>query len=177
MFTSRAEFRLLLRADTAERRLCPIAEKMGILDEARRRRHHDWEKQRQALLALLKTQKIDGLTAEEWLRRPENTWAKLEAVLQSDLFENYDVRIRRQIEADVKYTGYYRRELKAAEKLRKLEAVRLPRDFDYSAVSGIKYESQEKLNAFRPATLGQASRVSGITPADIMVLLGFLGKA
>jgi len=177
MFTSRAEFRLHLRADTAERRLCPRAEKIGILDDARRKRHEEWNRQREQISKILTTHRFSGMSAEEWLRRPENTWSKLEAILPAGIFDGFDLRIRHQVEADVKYTGYYRREQEAADKLRKLEAVKMSPDFDYSKVPGIKFESQEKLNAVKPATLGQASRISGITPADIMVILVFLGRA
>lgn len=171
MFTSRAEFRLLLRADTAERRLCPVAQKIGILDDARLTRHRDWEDQREKLLHLLRQQKVQGQTAEDWLRRPENAWQQLETLLPADLFAGFDVRIRRQIEADIKYSGYQQKELKAAEKLHKLESVKLSGDLDYSTVPGLKMESWEKLNAAKPVTLGQASRVRGITPADIMVIM------
>jgi tRNA uridine 5-carboxymethylaminomethyl modification enzyme len=171
MFTSRAEFRLLLRADTAERRLCPVAEKIGILDEARRQRHREWEDQRRGLLQFLQHQKIQGVTAADWLRRVENTWAKLETFLPESDLSSFDLRIRHQIEADIKYSGYQQKELKAAEKLHSLEAVKLSRDLDYSIVPGLKRESREQLNAAKPATLGQASRVRGITPADIMVLM------
>jgi tRNA uridine 5-carboxymethylaminomethyl modification enzyme len=177
MFTSRAEFRLHLRADTAEQRLCPIADKIGILDDARRKKHLEWNRQRQKLFTILKTNRLEGLSAEEWLRRPEKTLSQLQASLPAGTFDEFDLRIRRQVEADVKYAGYYRREQKAADKLRKLEAVKMRSDFDYCTVPGIKFESQEKLNAVKPATLGQASRISGITPADIMVILVFLGKA
>ncbi len=171
MFTSRAEFRLLLRADTAERRLCPVAQEIGILDEPRLKRHLDWEDQRRQLLRILQQQKVQGSTAEDWLCRPENSWQKMEPLLSADLFAPFDVRIRRQIEADIKYSGYQQKELKAAERLHKLESVKLSRDLDYSAVPGLKRESREQLNAAKPATLGQASRVRGITPADIMVLM------
>jgi tRNA uridine 5-carboxymethylaminomethyl modification enzyme len=177
MFTSRAEFRLLLRADTAERRLCPVADEVGILDEPRRRRHEERKAQRETLGKLLTSRRLEGLSAEEWLRRPENTWAKLESALGEGAIDGFDRFICQQMEADVKYAGYYRRELKAAEKIQKLEAVKLSGDLDFFTVPGIKWESQEKLNAVRPVTLGQASRISGVTPADIMVLMVFLGRA
>lgn len=176
MFTSRAEFRLLLRADTAERRLCPIAHDLGILDELRWTRHLTWQAQREKLTALLKKHRLEGLSAEEWLRRPASTWSDLVAKLPADLFAEFGPRICQQVQADIKYAGYYRREHKAAEKLHQLEAVKLPADMDYFAITGIKYESQEKLNAARPSNLGQASRISGITPADIMVLMITLNK-
>jgi tRNA uridine 5-carboxymethylaminomethyl modification enzyme len=176
MFTSRAEFRLLLRADTAERRLCPIAHDLGVLDESRWSRHLTSQAQREKLAALLKKERLEGLSAEEWLRRPESTWSTLTAKLPAGIFNEFDSRICQQVEADVKYAGYYRREQKAAQKLHQLEAVKLPADLDYFAVTGIKYETQEKLTAVRPRTLGQASRISGITPADIMVLMITLDK-
>ncbi|MFA5864293.1 MAG: tRNA uridine-5-carboxymethylaminomethyl(34) synthesis enzyme MnmG [Phycisphaerae bacterium] len=192
MFTSRAEFRLLLRADTAERRLCPVAQSAGILDDRRRQRHLEWENQRQELLSILKNQKIGGDTAEDWLRRPENTWNMLENIFpfpkkrrdregvgiieEVGIFDQFDPRIRRQIEADIKYSGYEQKEQKHADKLRKLDAVKLAKNLDYTRVPHLKRESQEKLNAVKPHTLGQASRISGITPADIMVIMIFLKK-
>jgi tRNA uridine 5-carboxymethylaminomethyl modification enzyme len=171
MFTSRAEFRLLLRADTAERRLCPIARSIGILDDRRRRRHQEWEQQRRELKTLLQLQRVGDVSAGEWLCRPENEWNCLETRVPPGLFARFDPRVCRQVQADIKYSGYQVRELRAAEKLHQLEVVKLPPDLDYSAVPGLKAESREKFAAARPATLGQASRLRGITPADIMVLM------
>lgn len=177
MFTSRAEFRLLLRADTAPRRLCPVAQALGVLDAERWRRYQAWEDQRAALVSLLDAQRIEGTAAADWLRRPENDWAQLRTRVPEGLLERFDPRVCRQVEADIKYSGYQIREQRAAEKLRQLDAVKLARDLDYHAVSGLKVESREKLNAVRPATLGQASRIRGITPADIMVLMIHLRRS
>jgi len=176
MFTSRAEFRLLLRADTAERRLCPVAKKAGILDDRRWEKHLAWENQRQTLMGLLSKQKYQGMTAAQWLRRPLSAWSELANALDESTFVNFDLRICRQVEFDLKYSGYQQREQRAAEKLRQLEAVKLPKGFDYYSISELKRETKEKLTAVAPVNLGQASRISGITPADIMVIMIHLRK-
>ncbi len=177
MFTSRAEYRLLLRADTAERRLAPIAHELGILDAERWRIHLERERQRNKFRQILSEYKIEGISAYDWLRRPENRVSDLELYLPKGVLSDIDIRIRNQISADIKYEGYQRRELKAAEKLSQMERIKLPREFDYNSVVGLRKEAQEKLSSVRPATLGQASRISGITPADILVLTIFLKKA
>jgi tRNA uridine 5-carboxymethylaminomethyl modification enzyme len=176
MFTSRAEFRLLLRADTAHRRLCPIAHDCGILDEARWSLHRKWLDQSERLSAILNQERIHGETLCEWLRRPENSWDNLTKILPEGYFDSFDKRVCRTVEADIKYQGYLKREVRSAEKMHQLDAVKLPKDIDYFAISGIKRETKEKLNAFRPSNLGQASRITGITPADIMVLMIRLKK-
>jgi len=174
MFTSRAEFRLLLRADTAPRRLCPVAHAAGVLDDRRWQRYLEWEHQRHQLDAILSRQVVEGVHADAWLRRPEHTWAGLLEKMSDKIPADFDIRVCRQVQTDIKYHGYLRREHKAAEKLRQLEVVKLPVHFDYFAVPGIKRESREKLNAVQPVNLGQASRISGITPADIIVLMLYL---
>ena len=177
MFTSRAEYRLLLRADTAERRLTPLAHQLGILDAQRWSIHLERERQREKFRQLLKENRVEGLSAYDWLRRPENSLDELKTRLPANIFEEIDYRIQYQIVADIKYEGYQKRELKSAEKLRQLERVKLPRDIDYSSIAGLRKEAQEKLTAVKPATIGQASRISGITPADIMVLTISLNKS
>ncbi len=177
MFTSRAEYRLLLRADTAERRLTPLAHQLGILDAQRWSIHLERERQREKFRQLLKENRVEGLSAYDWLRRPENSLDELKTRLPANIFEEIDYRIQYQIVADIKYEGYQKRELKSAEKLRQLERVKLPRDIDYSSIAGLRKEAQEKLTAVKPATIGQASRISGITPADILVLTISLNKS
>jgi len=176
MFTSRAEYRLLLRADTAERRLAPLAHQLGILDSQRWSIHLQRERQREKFRELLKEHKVEGVSAYDWLRRPEHSLEELKTYLPESLFAEIDYRIQYQIVADIKYEGYQKRELRAADRLRQLEKVKLPPDMDYSCVAGLRREAQEKLSAVRPATIGQASRISGITPADIMVLTISLNK-
>ncbi len=176
MFTSRAEYRLLLRADTAERRLSPLAREIGILDKERWRVHLKREQQRDRFRRILREYRIEGISAYDWLRRPENRVEDLERYIPEKVLADIDVRIRNEISADIKYEGYQKREMKAAEKLKQLERIKLPRDFDYHSVVGLRKEAQEKLDYIRPANLAQASRISGITPADILVLTICLKK-
>jgi len=176
MFTSRAEFRLLLRADTAERRLCPIARDAGILDDQRWARYTEWQNQHASLMAWYTTHAVEGIPVDQWLRRTENNLRKLESLVGKEPFHAFDPRVLHQAQTDIKYVGYQQRELRAADKLRQLDAVRLPRDLDYAAVPGLKRESRERLTDLKPANLGQASRIRGITPADIMVVMIFLNQ-
>lgn len=176
MFTSRAEFRLLLRADTAERRLSPIARQLGILDDERWRLHLKWERQRSEFQRRLKGLRIDGISAYEWLKRPENDLDRLRERADPLLFYDIEPRIQRQVVIDIKYEGYIRREVQLAKKLQQLESIRLPADIDYFKIDSLRFEAKEKLNAVRPETLAQASRISGISPADIMTLMISLGK-
>ncbi len=176
MFTSRAEFRLLLRADTAERRLCPIAKEFGVLDDTRWNLHLKWESQRSEFVKRLRRTKLEGTSAYDWLKKPENTLEKLKEKLPPQIFDGIESKIQNQIAIDIKYEGYTRREQQIAKKLLHLESIKLPKNFDYFRIETLRYEAKEKLNAVKPETLAQASRISGITPADIMTLMVFLGK-
>jgi len=119
---------------------------------------------------------VEGIPVDQWLRRTENNLRKLESLVGKEPFHAFDPRVLHQAQTDIKYVGYQQRELRAADKLRQLDAVRLPRDLDYAAVPGLKRESRERLTDLKPANLGQASRIRGITPADIMVVMIFLNQ-
>ncbi len=166
MFTSRAEHRLLLRHDNADLRLTPLGHEAGIVDEAR------WKKAQQKVTDLAEarrtceTLRLDGVPLSRWLRRPENSVDQLSAEIRSA----YPSDIWEALEIDLKYEGYVTRQHTAVEHLRKTESKKIPANLDYSVVPGLRAETRQKLAKIQPETLGQASRISGITPADIALL-------
>ncbi len=174
MFTSRAEYRLLLRHDNADRRLTPIGYKVGLVDAQRWRQVQEHEQQIQRAMHVLRTTRHQGLTLEEWLRRPEIDWKAL-CELSSEVAElRLTERAAKQVEIEVKYAGYIKRQFSQIQKQQKIESVRIPETFDFHAVPQLRYEAREKLARIQPRTVGQASRIAGITPADVAVLLIYL---
>jgi len=171
MFTSRAEHRLLLRNDNADLRLTEIGRSIGLVDDAR---YSAFTATRESLVAIteqLKQIKLDGTPAVELLRRPEHTWASLASRLQSaGISSEIDDHVGFRIETAIKYEGYITRQDRAIERFAKLEGKLIPIDFDYKAVVGLRNEARAKLQQFTPRSLGQALRISGITPADVTVL-------
>ena len=191
MMTSRAEYRLLLRQDNADLRLRKKGYEIGLIneeqyqalclkeqqinDEINRLEHTPIgaNAKVQHLLADYESTPIKtGTTLAELIRRPEITYDKLAEIdserkpLPADVIEQVDINI--------KYEGYLRRQLKQVEQFKKLENKKLPQDIDYSTVSGIRIEAQQKLNSYKPVSIGQASRISGVSPADISVLLIYM---
>lgn len=175
MFTSRAEYRLLLRHDNADRRLTPIGQRVGSVDVAAWDRLQAKERGISELQATLATTKSDGDTLATWLRRTEVSWAEL-CDRQPSLRE-WDLQsaVVEQIVLEAKYSGYVDRQAGEVARFKKLEGRQIPGTFDFAAVPQLRAEAREKLSRVRPATVGQASRVSGITPADLAVLLFYLG--
>jgi tRNA uridine 5-carboxymethylaminomethyl modification enzyme len=192
MFTSRAEHRLLLRHDNADLRLTPLAGELGLVDAARVAAVEHKREQAERLLADLRGRRVfpsaavnaalveAGVgalsaesTAEELLRRPEVRYTQLQAAL--DLPEQPAVVVE-QVEVQAKYGGYLAKQQREVERVRRMETRRLPTDFDYGAIRGLRNEARQVLARFRPATLGQASRLAGINPADVAVLLIALEK-
>ncbi|QDT38911.1 tRNA uridine-5-carboxymethylaminomethyl(34) synthesis enzyme MnmG [Stratiformator vulcanicus] len=174
MFTSRAEYRLLLRHDNADRRLTPLAHEAGIVDGERVRQLEQHEAQIGRGEKYLREHRHQGHTLEELLRRPDVTWEEL---LNRDpgLGElRLPARAVEQFVTDVKYAGYIKRQQADIEKLRKIDNVRIPPSFNYAAVTQLRHEAREKLARVAPASVGQAGRVSGITPADLAVLMLYL---
>ncbi len=191
MMTSRSEFRLLLRQDNADARLTPIGHACGLVDDEgyaaflHKRSLVDQEKLRlentylspDAVNSWLLEMGLDpvksGTSLGDLLRRPQISYADLAAVDKGR--PNLAPPVIKTVETDVKYAGYIKRELAEVEKQRKLESKHLPLDLDYRSVRGLRLEAGQKLAQFRPETVGQASRISGVSPADISVLLLYLG--
>ncbi len=174
MFTSRAEFRLLLRHDNADRRLTPLAREAGLIDTARWQRLQQKDACINATLEKLAITWVEGVTLEQFLRRPETLWADVVA-RAPDLAET-PRDVVRQLEIDVKYSGYVDRQKIQVAKQQRMADKRIPDRIDYSKFIHIRTEAREKLSKVRPATLAQAGRISGITQADVALLLTYLEK-
>lgn len=194
MFTSRAEYRLLLREDNADRRLTPIARELGLVDEARwssfsqKQEQIEQESQRlrdtwisPARLSVEESERIFGTTMskeqnlETLLRRPEVTYHSL-ATLTGFGEALTDEAVIEQVEIDVKYAGYLSRMQDEIDKVKRNEETLLPESLDYDAIEGLSNEVKQKLKEYRPNTIGQAGRVQGVTPAALSLLLVHLKK-
>jgi tRNA uridine 5-carboxymethylaminomethyl modification enzyme len=165
MFTSRAEHRLILRQDNARYRLFPFAADLGIADQEFIRETEDYSKKIDEEIQRLNNVRDQGVSLTQMLRRPEISYKDLS--MRDDSLEP---EIIEQVEILVKYEGYINREIRKAEKVRGMEKQKIPSAFDYWGVKSLRYEAKEKLDKIRPGSIGQAGRVSGITPADLSVL-------
>ena len=191
MMTSRSEYRLLLRQDNADLRLTPIGYEAGLIDQERydrflaKKQAEEAEKERlertfvsplvanAILLELGETELKSGASLADLLRRPRVSY---EALGQIDPDRpNLSRSVQMTVETDIKYAGYANRQLCEVEQRRKLDEKRLPADIDYKKIKGLRLEAAQKLDRIRPLTIGQASRISGVNPADITVLLIYLG--
>jgi tRNA uridine 5-carboxymethylaminomethyl modification enzyme len=175
MFTSRAEYRLLLRQDNADRRLTPLAYEVGLADQHRFDRLQAKCAEVARVSALVEGTRCDGASLAQRLRRPEVEWADLFTVLPQ--LAEVNEGVANQVAYDIKYSGYVTRQGAEVDRQRRLAAKRIPASFDYTRILHLRSEAREKLCRIRPSDLSQASRVSGITPADIaLVMLHLDGK-
>ena len=201
MFTSRAEYRILLRQDNADVRLTPLSHALGLASDERMARVEEKNRHTASLSEFVCSQSVTPTEANGWLDtigspqlqqkvklhnlllRPEISMEQLrtlspelEAQVQT-LPDTLRTDIVRATEISLKYQRYIEKEQEVAERILKFENVHLPHDMDYFALQALSYEAREKLTKMRPATLGQASRISGVSPADISVLMIYLNQA
>lgn len=169
MFTSRAEYRLLLRQDNADRRLTPRAAEKGLVVASRARLVEQKEAAITEIKQVLDQQRFGQELLSKYLKRPDIGWQQI--VEQVPQWSEVDPRIAEQVVFDVKYSGYVARQEQQIQRQRRLAEKRIPDYFDYSRVSHLRHEAREKLTQIRPVSLAQAGRISGITPADLALLL------
>lgn len=188
IMTSRSEYRLLLRQDNAAERLTPLGRRVGLISDERYERFIQEKAAVENEIKRLETTSVPnddelnrlllengstplsgGIRLSELLKRPELDYEKLKAVDKSR--PELSPRVKLQVETNIKYAGYIKRQLAEVARMKKLEKKKLPSPFDYSTIGGLRIEAVQKLNSIQPMTIGQASRISGVSPADISVLL------
>ncbi len=172
MFTSRAEYRLLLRQDNADLRLTPIGRRVGLVTDEHWRLFEQKRDSIEREIDRLRKSRDGSFTYAEILRRPECTYNSLpiaDATLPAD--------VTQEVEIQLKYEGYIARDLEQIERFHKLEDKSLPSWLEYDKITALRFESRQKLTRFRPDSIGQASRIPGVTPADIAILLVWIKRA
>ncbi|MEE0913268.1 MAG: tRNA uridine-5-carboxymethylaminomethyl(34) synthesis enzyme MnmG [Ruminococcus sp.] len=193
MMTSRSEYRLVLRQDNADERLTPLGYEIGLISEERYNKYLKKQKLKKEEIKRLKSTVISpteevnrilvsretseitsGVRLIDLMKRPQLDYESLKSI---DITRpQLDRNIFEQVEIEIKYEGYIQKQLKQVEQMRKLESKRLPSDFDFTEIKGLRLEAQEKLNKIKPLNIGQASRISGVSPADISVLLIWMAQ-
>jgi len=174
MFTSLAEYRLLLRHDNADRRLSAVGRHLGLLPEARWQQVQEKERHIERARRVLRAHRRGGRTLEALLRRPEATWGSLEAEVPDLAALHVPPGAARQVEIEVKYAGYLARQARQVERARRMEDRAIPDDVDYGEVPHLRNEAREKLARVRPGSINQAGRIAGVGPADLAVLMVYL---
>jgi len=191
LLTSRAEYRLLLRHDNADLRLTDIGYKIGLISDARyekflaKKAAIEKEKKRLQTFIIKPTPQVqevirkaggselkDGIRAADLLRRPEMTYEHIQLLAPAE--EDIPADVIEQVEIQIKYEGYIEKSLQQVERLKKMENKKIPEDIDYDAITGLATEARQKLKQVRPLSIAQASRISGVNPADISILLVYL---
>lgn len=190
LLTSRAEYRLLLRHDNADLRLTPLGYEIGLISEERYARFLDKKQKVEQEIERLKAIKIrpveinpllesigsapiqDGSNLLTILRRPEVTYSHIASISPSEV--ELDEEMQEQVEIQIKYAGYIEKQLIHVERLQKMEKKKIPENINYDDIQGLAIEARQKLSKIRPISIGQASRISGVTPADISILLVYL---
>ena len=193
MMTSRAEYRLLLRQDNADQRLTKLGYEIGLISEERYEKLLEKERlieeeihrvervnigTSEEVQNLLKTYEstplTSGTTLAELIRRPELSYEKLAPIDKNR--KNLPGDVAQQVDINIKYDGYIKRQMRQVEQFKKLENKKIPEDINYDEIKSLRIEAKQKLNQIRPASIGQASRISGVSPADVSVLLVYLGS-
>jgi tRNA uridine 5-carboxymethylaminomethyl modification enzyme len=191
LLTSRAEYRLLLRHDNADLRLTEIGHEIGLISDERYQRFLEkkekveQEKNRLESTIIKPSEDVqnliqqlggsllkDGVRASDLLKRPEMTYELLMQLAPAQ--EELPADVTEQVEIQIKYAGYIEKSLQQVERMKKMEDKKIPNDIDYNAITGIASEARQKLSEIRPLSVGQASRISGVNPADISILLVYL---
>ena len=177
MFTSRAEFRLLLRQDNADRRMTPIGQRIGSVSQERWEQFQAYEAEISQIMEFIRGNRYQGQTLEEWLRRQDTGWEEICGVAPELKAFPLSERAIEQTLIEVQYAGYIKRQTAEIEKQKNVETLHIPDHIDYQLVPNLRNEAKEKLSRVKPRNIGQAGRISGVTPADLTVLVLYLNSS